>query len=212
MKESDIIEWGEDRGRVAYDVIRDALPREYDKSENLEAFTYFLQDIGVKSADDHLEDAEEEQIKEKDGLPNNERTDSLVNAYLCSMGNITVLERDEAADLARRIEEGNGIIEKTVAGLPLYQKLKEYCGNKERTNGDNGHEEKEGEALVKSLEIIDNLAFQNNGERIKAETGIAVDEFKTTLDAILKARTLVSEAKNELIPESCTKTPSLHEL
>jgi len=196
---SDIIEWGKDRGRITYDEIHSAFPPEYDNNENLEAFMDLLQDIGVKVADDHLENAEEEQVKVKDGLPNNERTDNLVHAYLCSMGNITVLEREEAADLARSIEEGNNIIERTVAGLPLYQRLKECCGGKERTNGDNSHEEKEDEALIKSLEIIDNLALQNNGKRIKSETGITFDEFKTAHDTILKARALASEAKNELI-------------
>jgi RNA polymerase primary sigma factor len=203
MKESDIysdiIEWGKDRGRVTYDEIHSAFPPEYNNNENLEAFIDLLQDIGVSVADDRSEDAEEEQLKEKGGLPNNERTDNLVHAYLRSMGNITVLERDEAADLARKIEEGNGIIERTVAGLPLYLKLREFCDGSEPTNGDNGHEEQENEALVKSIEILDSLALQNNGKRIKTETGVTVAEFKTAYDMILKARTLVAEAKNELI-------------
>ena len=137
----DIMEWGRDKGQLTCEEIHSAFPPEYNNNENLESFITLLQDMGVKIADEQPGDPGKER---NDISDENERTDNLVQNYLYSMGDIKILSKDEAAELAKSIEDGNKIVEDTVAGLPVYQKLRKGNGNGEQ--GD--------PAILKTLEII----------------------------------------------------------
>jgi RNA polymerase primary sigma factor len=52
-----------------------------------------------------------------------EKTEDLVQAYFYSMGDISILTKDEETELAKRLEEGKTIIKELVTTLPLYKKL-----------------------------------------------------------------------------------------
>jgi RNA polymerase primary sigma factor len=128
MREKDIfeeiIEVGKKRGVLTYEEINDALPAEYFSPDELEDLMDLLQDMGVKIVDyeEHgpaEEEAEEEEAEEY------EKTEDLVQAYFHSMGNISILTKDEESHLARQIEEGRDIIREIVTAMPLYQKLME---------------------------------------------------------------------------------------
>jgi RNA polymerase primary sigma factor len=157
MKEKDILEEiidiGKRRGTLTYDEINDALPSEYFSPDELEDFMELLQDMGVNVIDNHeISFAEEEVSEEEEEEVGYEKTEDLVQAYFHSFGDISILNRYEEIELAKRLEEGNNIIKEIVTAMPLYKKLKARLDYKE--------EEKPDETLSMSLKILDNLMMK----------------------------------------------------
>jgi RNA polymerase primary sigma factor len=157
MRERDIfeeiIDIGKRRGVLTYDEINDALPSEFFSPDEIEDLMDILQDMGVKVVD-HEEVAQpEEEIEEE--LEEYDKTEDLVQAYFYSMGDISILTKDEETELAKRLEEGKAIIKELITALPLYKKLEASLnGDEEEVTQE---EEKADEALGESVEILENL-------------------------------------------------------
>jgi RNA polymerase primary sigma factor len=255
LKERDIfeeiIDIGKRRGVLTYDEINDALPSEFFSPDELEDLMDLLQDMGVKVTDSEEGLAAEEEVHEEEEVGEYEKTEDLVQAYFHSMGDISILTKDEETELAKRLEEGKEIIRDIVVGLPLYRKIEASLAVSEEDSSESGREEpdeeaaeeeeKPDEALATSLKILDGLMkklevtekkigrhgslrdlkkviadkkkkdvnptklaivakeVQSEYKRVETEIGIKIDEIKTKWDRITRARSLVMEAKNELI-------------
>jgi len=217
MKEKDIIEEiieiGKRRGSITYDEINDALPSEYYSPDELEELMDILHDMGIEVVDEQEPDTTEEEVLASEDKEEYDKTEDIVQAYFHSMGNISILTRNEEVELAKRLEEGKEIIKRVVTTLPLYKKLEASLDGKEEEDVNNSEKEKTDEALEMSLKVLDNLMLkieiaerkivskevQNEYKRVASEVGIKIDELKAKWDRITKARILVSEAKNELI-------------
>ncbi len=170
MKERDIfeeiIDIGKRRGVLTYDEINDALPAEFFSPDELEDLMDLLQDMGVKVTDSE-EGAIEEEVHEEEEVGEYEKTEDLVQAYFHSMGDISILTKDEETELAKRLEEGKEIIKSIVVELPLYKKVEATLAIEEEVieetdeavDEENGEEEEEkpDEALITSLKILDSL-------------------------------------------------------
>jgi RNA polymerase primary sigma factor len=241
MREKDIfeeiIDIGKRRGTLTYDEINDALPSEFFSPNEIEDLMDILQDMGVKVVDNEESTATEEEAEEE--VEEYEKTEDLVQAYFYSMGDISILTKDEETELAKRLEEGKNIIKELVISLPLYKKLEAS------KNGDEeeipAEEEKYDENLAVSLELIQEFMREIEGKdsritrygslkglkklirekkkkkidtrklealakdvektykRVKAEVGIKAEDLKEMWTRILKAKTLIITAKNELI-------------
>src|SRR4030043_1830475 len=155
------------------------------------------------------------------------------------MGDISILTKDEETELAKRLEAGKGIIKEIVTALPLYKKLEASMNGEEEEL--NPEEERPDEALVKSVEILDDLMkevevkdrkiarygslrglkntikekkkkninttkleilakeAEKTYRKVESEVGIKVEDLKAIWTRIVKARTLIVTAKNELI-------------
>ena len=68
-------------------------------------------------------DTPDEEILASEEEEEYEKTEDIVQTYFHSMGNISILKRDEEIELAKRLEEGKEIIKGIVTALPLYKKL-----------------------------------------------------------------------------------------
>jgi len=157
MRERDIfeeiIDIGKRRGILTYDEINDALPSEFFSPDEIEDLMDILQDMGVKVVDHEEALPPEEEIEEE--LEEYEKTEDLVQAYFYSMGDISILTKDEETELAKRLEEGKTIIKDLVTALPLYKKLEASLnGHEEEVNPE---EERTDEALLQSVDIIGDL-------------------------------------------------------
>jgi RNA polymerase primary sigma factor len=112
MREKDIfeeiIDIGKRRGILTYDEINDALPSEFFSPDEIEDLMDILQDMGVKVVDHEDALPPEEELEEE--LEEYEKTEDLVQAYFYSMGDISILTKDEETELAKRLEEGKTII------------------------------------------------------------------------------------------------------
>ncbi|MEW6571812.1 MAG: sigma-70 family RNA polymerase sigma factor [Nitrospirota bacterium] len=156
MREKDIfeeiIDIGKRRGVLTYDEINDALPSEFFSPDEIEDLMDILQDMGVKVVDHEEAIPPEEEIEEE--IEEYEKTEDLVQAYFYSMGDISILTKDEETELAKRLEEGKAIIKELISVLPLYKKLEAS------TNGDEeegAEEERADEAISKTVEILEQL-------------------------------------------------------
>ena len=127
MKERDIfeeiIDIGKRRGVLTYDEINDALPSEFFSPDELEDLMDLLQDMGVKVTDAEEGAVSEEEVHEEEEVGEYEKTEDLVQAYFHSMGDISILTKDEETELAKRLEEGKEIIKSIVVALQLYKKV-----------------------------------------------------------------------------------------
>jgi len=209
----EIIEIGKRRGTLTYDEINDALPLEYYSPDELEELMDLLHDMGIEVVDEQETDTAQKEVLASEDKEEYDKTEDIVQAYFHSMGNISILTRNEEVELAKRLEEGKEIIKRVVTTLPLYKKLEASLDGKEEEDVNNSEKEKTDEALEMSLKVLDNLMLkieiaerkivskevQNEYKRVASEVGIKIDELKAKWDRITKARILVSEAKNELI-------------
>lgn len=241
MRERDIfeeiIDIGKRRGILTYDEINDALPSEFFSPDEIEDLMDILQDMGVKVVDHEETLPPEEEIEEE--LEEYEKTEDLVQAYFYSMGDISILTKDEETELAKRLEAGKEIIKEIVTALPLYKKLEASMNGEEEEL--NPEEERPDEALVKSVKILDDLMkevevkdrkiarygslkglkntikekkkkninttkleilakeVEKTYRKVESEVGIKVEDLKAIGTRIVKAKTLISTAKNELI-------------
>jgi len=113
MRERDIfdeiIDIGKRRGVLTYDEINEALPSEFFSPDELEDLMDILQDMGVKVIDHEDAILPEEEVEEE--LEEYEKAEDLVQAYFYSMGDISILKKDEETELAKRLEEGKKIAE-----------------------------------------------------------------------------------------------------
>lgn len=241
MREKDIfeeiIDIGKRRGILTYDEINDALPSEFFSPDEIEDLMDILQDMGVKVVDHEEALPPEEELEEE--VEEYEKTEDLVQAYFYSMGDISILTKDEETELAKRLEEGKTIIRDLICALPIYKKLEASLnGDEEELNPE---EDKTDEALIQSIEIIDDLMkevefserritkygslkglkhairekkkknsdtkkleilvkeIEKLYKKVESEIGAKVDDLKAMWIRIVKAKTLISSAKNELI-------------
>ena len=158
MKEWDIfeeiIDLGKRRGFLTHDEIQNALPRDFVGEEELEDFMNLLHDMGVKVTESEVIETEEDVPEEKESR---EKSDDLIQAYFHSMGDISILTKDEETGLAQRIEVSNEVIKRTVTILPLYKNILDVLDSQEFEEFDDSEDEMAEQALRKSLERIDGL-------------------------------------------------------
>ncbi len=152
----EIIERGKKRGALTPDEISEALPPEFYSPEEMEELIDLLEDMGVEVVSGESAVFEEEVPEE--GEEEFEKTEDLVQTYFHSMGNITILTREEEIAIAKRLEKEREIIKETVTALPLYERVEAGI---ERRDGDEeeavSEEERSDEALRGSLEILEGL-------------------------------------------------------
>lgn len=175
MRERDIfeeiIDIGKRRGVLTYDEINDALPSEFFSPDEIEDLMDLLHDMGVKVVD-YEEALPEEEIEEEE-IEEYEKTEDLVQAYFHSMGDISILTKDEETELAKRLEEGREIIKEIVTNLPLYKKIEASLDGDEELITE---EERADEALLKTLSRLDELmAMVNETEKGIAKYGTLKD-------------------------------------
>jgi RNA polymerase primary sigma factor len=237
----DILEMGKSRGKLTYDEINDAVPSEYFSPEEIEELMDLLHDMGIEVADDEEPDTPDEEILASEEEEGYEKSEDIVQTYFHSLGNISILKRNEEVELAKSLEEGKEIIKGIVTALPLYKKIKASLDGKNKEDLNNEEEDKTRESLEMSLKVLDDLMIkieaadrklakygtlkglkklihekkrkdinplqltaiakevQNEYKQVESEVGTKIDELKDKWDRITRARTLVSEAKDELI-------------
>jgi RNA polymerase primary sigma factor len=164
MREKDIFEEiiniGKKRGVLTYDEINDALPSEFFSPDELEDLMDLLQDMGVKVVDMEGAEKGEEVIEEE--VEEYEKTEDLVQAYFHSMGDISILTKDEETELAKSLEEGRDIINGILLKLPMFQRFYEGLESEDEMFTE---EERNDEALRLTLERFEELMLSLDKEK-----------------------------------------------
>lgn len=152
----EIIDTGRRRGKLTYAEINDVVPPDYFSPSEIEELMDLLHDVGVEIVDDHEPDIDEEEVT----VPEEEvydKTEDIVQTYFRSMGNISLLTRDEEVELAKMLKEGETIIKEIIAALPLYRKLEASLDSNYGEDPDAAEDETAAEALEMSLKVLDDL-------------------------------------------------------
>jgi RNA polymerase primary sigma factor len=156
----EIIDIGKRRGKLTYGEINDAVPPEYFSPEELEELMDLLRDMGIEVIDYEEPDTVDEESFPSEEEHEHEETENIVQTYFHSMGDISILKRDEEVDLAKRLEEGKEIIKGIVTALPLYKKLEAGLNRKDKEDLNNSEGDKIDEAVEMSLRVLDNLTIK----------------------------------------------------
>ncbi|MDH5203669.1 MAG: sigma-70 family RNA polymerase sigma factor [Nitrospirota bacterium] len=126
--------------------------RKFHNAYEFEEPVAFLQDTEIDHEDNGRECIIEDQVLDETEVEEYEVTKDLVEAYFHSMGNTSVLTKEQEIDLAKRLEKGREVIRKIVTSMPLFRKVEVSLEELEDEN-----EERHDKALVKSLKILEDV-------------------------------------------------------
>ena len=154
-----LISLGEEKGFLTYDDVNEMLPSDIVSSDQIDEIIMLFGEKNIdiidtdkgekiilkKTVEETAEAKEEEEEELLTVLPSGARTGDPVKMYLREMGLVSLLNRDEEVEIAKKIEEGEREI--TDAVFSVLTSVKDVVGM--------GKELKTGDLRVKS--IVDNL-------------------------------------------------------
>jgi RNA polymerase primary sigma factor len=186
MKEKDIfdelIEVGKKRGQLTYDEINEALPSEFFTPDEIEDLMDLLSDMGV-----NIVDADEAAPKDEEKTPEYEKTEDLVQAYFHSMGDISILTKDEEVELAKKLEEGKEIIAEIIRPLGITIRIRAHY-EEEEAMVDMVEEEKISLVMETTLEQLEVMV------RDASELNVELESYGGTVKSL---RALIKNEKSK---------------
>ena len=181
-----LISLGEEKGFLTYDDVNEMLPSDIVSSDQIDEIIMLFGEKKIdiidtdkgekiilkKTVDEAAEAKEEEEDELLALLPGTARTGDPVKMYLREMGLVSLLNRDEEVEIAKKIEEGEWEI--TDAVFSVLTSVKDIVGM--------GKELKQGELRVKS--IVDNIEDEDGfvEEEIHSERVIKLIDKVTEID------------------------------
>lgn len=145
------------RGTMTLDEINDFDPADLDFHAESEDISDFAGNSESDIADYDLDDFQE-KITDEELSSDSERSENLVKTYFNSMGNISILTRDEETELSKKLEAGRTIIRDLIASMPLYKKLETESEIPEDVDETNlKTEDKPDKVLAKGLKILQEI-------------------------------------------------------
>ncbi|MDH5654323.1 MAG: RNA polymerase sigma factor RpoD [Spirochaetia bacterium] len=120
-----IISIGKANGEITYDEINDYLPEKIVNSERIEDVFTLLNQLGIEVVEEYsskaIEDLQPKEpkkeikvVKKKKETGSSTITDDPIRLYLKEIGKVSLISGDKEVFLARRIENGENIIEETI--------------------------------------------------------------------------------------------------
>ncbi len=118
-----LIQMGKDRGYLTYEEVSNFLPTHLISAEQLDELMIMFgeNDIEVVTAVRRREQEERKGIAEENKRPedpNIQKTNDPVRMYLRGMGSVPLLSREGEIEIAKRIEEGERIVEENILTSP----------------------------------------------------------------------------------------------
>ncbi|OPY08001.1 MAG: RNA polymerase sigma factor RpoD [Syntrophaceae bacterium PtaB.Bin038] len=181
-----LISLGEEKGFLTYDDVNEMLPSDIVSSDQIDEIIMLFGEKNIdiidtdkgekiilkKTVDEAAETKEEEEDELLALLPGTARTGDPVKMYLREMGLVSLLNRDEEVEIAKKIEEGEWEI--TDAVFSVLASVKDIVGM--------GKELKQGDLRVKS--IVDNIEDEDGfvEEEIHSERVIKLIDKVTEID------------------------------
>ena len=226
MRDSDVFEEildiGNEGRTLTHDNMHDALASGDNPASDFEEHTDFSGDLEVEAIDNEETNILEEEVLEREESEKHEKTKDLVHAYFHSMGNVSILTKDEETEIAKRLEKGREVIKGIVTSMPLYRKIE--LGLEVQ---DDEEDEKADKALVMSLKTLENLMdkveradkkiaiykkdaygmefaviikeTENIYKQVESEVGMKIANIKNKWCRITREMEFVTEARNKLV-------------
>lgn len=116
-----IISIGKANGEITYDEINEYLPEKIVNSERIEDVFTLLNQMGIEVVEEYSSRPQEEVVKKEPPAKARKKKDQPANSsddpirlYLKEIGRVSLISGDKEVFLARRIENGENIIEETI--------------------------------------------------------------------------------------------------
>ncbi len=118
-----LIEIGKANNEVTYDEINETLPDKLLNSEKIDDIFILLNQMGIEVVEESTKKASPEVVTKKKAAPSRKSSsasedtshvDDPIRLYLKEIGRVSLLSGEQEVDLAKRIEEGEILIEKAV--------------------------------------------------------------------------------------------------
>jgi RNA polymerase primary sigma factor len=116
-----IISIGKANGEITYDEINEYLPEKIVNSERIEDVFTLLNQMGIEVVEEYSSRPSEELVKKEVPAKTRKKKDAPANTsddpirlYLKEIGRVSLISGDKEVFLARRIENGENIIEETI--------------------------------------------------------------------------------------------------
>ncbi|HNE25161.1 MAG TPA: sigma-70 family RNA polymerase sigma factor, partial [Leptospiraceae bacterium] len=116
-----IISIGKANGEITYDEINEYLPEKIVNSEWIEDVFTLLNQMGIEVVEEYSSRPQEEVVKKEPPAKARKKKDAPANSsddpirlYLKEIGRVSLISGDKEVFLARRIENGENIIEETI--------------------------------------------------------------------------------------------------
>jgi len=119
-----LIDTGKNNGEVTYDEINDILPDKLLNSDKIDDIFIMLNQLGIDVVEESTRKPSQKKQKKKSGASTKKSTstasiDDPIRLYLKEIGKVSLLSGDQEVDLAKRIEEGELLIENSVLNSTL---------------------------------------------------------------------------------------------
>jgi RNA polymerase primary sigma factor len=159
----EVMDIGRSRGKLTSAEISD-VASEYLSTDELTELIDLLSDAGIEITDDQDSDMMTDILEEEDvaseGTDGYEKAEDIVQTYFHSMGNISILTRDEEVELAKGLEDGKKIIETVISKLPLYKRLEASMDGDNGEDPDEAEDERAEKVAEMCLTVLDNLMLK----------------------------------------------------
>ena len=117
-----LIKMGKQRGYVTYQEMNSALPTHLIAADQIDDLMIMFSDMDIEVVNQVRRRAEEARrgpADDKKAQDNNARSNDPVRMYLRKMGTVPLLSREGEIEIAKRIEEGEQIVERNVYTSPI---------------------------------------------------------------------------------------------
>ncbi len=118
-----IISIGKANGEITYDEINEYLPEKIVNSERIEDVFTLLNQLGIEVVEEYSQKVMEEPVRKEIKAPGTRKkkdsgsstvSDDPIRLYLKEIGKVSLISGDKEVFLAKRIENGENIIEETI--------------------------------------------------------------------------------------------------
>jgi len=202
-----LIEKGKEKGFLTFEEVSDALPEDMVSPSQLEEVMSMFGDLDIEIVDGNSKDDDQAPANKeraegttKENSPSFEagvigRTSDPVRMYLREMGQVSLLTREGEVEIAKRIEEGEGLINQVVLRTPIALEEVLALGD-ELSEGNIGITD-----LTKDYD-------EEEGAKEKEQAAIMVDELKTDLVDLMRKLRL----KEQIVSKFAVRLKELTDL
>ncbi len=145
------------RGTMTLEEINDVDPSDFDMDDDSQDVSDLSEDIQFGITDCNFDDFREKTTDEETAS-DPERSENLVRTYFNSMGNISILTREEEIELSKKLDTGKTILRGILSRMPVYKKLEAATEKKDESDEELAvSEDKSDKLMAKSLFVLDQL-------------------------------------------------------
>ncbi len=198
-----LIDLGKQNNEITYDEINDILPDKLLNSEKIDDIFILLNQLGIEVVEESTRKAAVPADKKKkspsvkktsSSAEGSSHVDDPIRLYLKEIGKVSLLSGDQEVDLAKRIEEGEILIEKAVMNSTLL--VNDLIKNHSKVKS--GKIKLTDVMRINRLYYFSSVDLSDLEKRYTEKMSVIIEEDKKTIQNTNKLKKLDQESKKAL--------------